>query len=119
MVRRRGGLAALNRRELPGSRRTRFTLITVEGVRRHRPDRIHRCHVGCHTGRQRYVEAVHRLKQLREQSSPKRQYGTSQDGFDAEWRMINLSTVEGDLSTARAFDEEDISTPRSGRSSTS
>jgi DNA-binding SARP family transcriptional activator len=36
-------------------------------------------------------------------------YGSSPDGFEAEWRMINLSTVEGDLvSRCELFDEEDL-----------
>ena len=35
--------------------------------------------------------------------------GTSQEGFDAEWRMINLMTVEGDLiSRGELFDEADL-----------
>ena len=35
--------------------------------------------------------------------------GTSQDGFDAEWRMIELLTVEGDLiNRSEMFDEDDI-----------
>ena len=36
-------------------------------------------------------------------------YGTSQEGFDAEWRMIQLLTVEGDLiSRCEIFDEADL-----------
>ena len=35
--------------------------------------------------------------------------GTSQEGFDAEWRMIDLLTVEGDLiSRCEIFDEADL-----------
>ena len=35
--------------------------------------------------------------------------GTSQEGFDAEWRMINLFTVEGDLiNRCEIFDEADL-----------
>ncbi|MFI5508307.1 BTAD domain-containing putative transcriptional regulator [Mycobacterium sp. NPDC051804] len=38
-------------------------------------------------------------------------HGTSQDGFDAEWRMIELLVVEGDLVTRiELFDEADIDT---------
>ena len=36
-------------------------------------------------------------------------HGTSQEGFDAEWRMINFSMVEGDLiNRCEIFDEADI-----------
>ena len=36
-------------------------------------------------------------------------HGTSQEGFDAEWRVINLLTVEGDLiNRCEMFDEADL-----------
>ena len=36
-------------------------------------------------------------------------HGTSQEGFDAEWRVINLSTVDGDLiNRCEMFDEADL-----------
>ena len=36
-------------------------------------------------------------------------YGTSQEGFDAEWREVDLLTVEGDLiSRSELFDEADL-----------
>ena len=35
--------------------------------------------------------------------------GISQEGFDAEWRMIDIFTVEGDLiSRCEIFDEADL-----------
>ena len=35
--------------------------------------------------------------------------GTSPEGFDAEWRMIHLLTVEGDrISRCEIFDEADL-----------
>ena len=35
--------------------------------------------------------------------------GTSQEGFDAEWRVISLLTVEGDLiNRCELFDEADL-----------
>ena len=43
-----------------------------------------------------YIEAVHRLSDLGAVVTPVAN-GTSQEGFDAEWRMIGLFTVEGDL----------------------
>ena len=55
-----------------------------------------------------YVEAVHRLNDhgaLITQGA----HGTSRDGFDAQWRMIQLLTVEGELGThCELFDEKDI-----------
>jgi hypothetical protein len=36
-------------------------------------------------------------------------YGTSHEGFDAEWRFINLLTFEGDLiNRIELFDEADL-----------
>ena len=36
-------------------------------------------------------------------------HGTSQEGFEAEWRGINVLTVEGDLiNRGEIFDEADI-----------
>ena len=36
-------------------------------------------------------------------------HGTSQEGFDAEWREIHLLTFEGDLfSRSEIFDEADL-----------
>ena len=43
-----------------------------------------------------YMEAVHRLSDLGAVVTAA-VYGNSQEGFDAEWRMIDLFTVEGDL----------------------
>ena len=55
-----------------------------------------------------YVEAVHRLNDhgaLITQGA----HGTSRDGFDAQWRMIQLLTVEGELGThCELFDEKDL-----------
>ena len=55
-----------------------------------------------------YIEAVHRLSDLGAVVTAAA-YGTSQEGFDAEWRMIDLFTVEGDLiSRCEIFDEADL-----------
>jgi hypothetical protein len=55
-----------------------------------------------------YAEAVHRLSNLGAVWTHAVR-GTSQDGFDAEWREICLATVEGDLiSRIEMFDEADI-----------
>ena len=58
------------------------------------------------------VRPLHRGRAPAEQSwsgrYPRRE-ATSQEGFDAEWRMINLLTVEGDLiNRCEIFDEADL-----------
>jgi hypothetical protein len=54
------------------------------------------------------MEAVHRLTDLGAVVTSA-VYGTSQEGFSAEWRMIDLFTVEGDLiSRCEIFDEADL-----------
>ena len=55
-----------------------------------------------------HIEAVHRLTDLGAVVTHAA-YGTSQDGFDAEWRMIELLTFEGDLiDRSELFDEADL-----------
>ena len=55
-----------------------------------------------------YIEAVHRLNDLGAVFTYVA-HGTSQEGFDAEWRGINMMTVEGDLiSRCEVFDEADL-----------
>ena len=55
-----------------------------------------------------YIEAVHRLNNLGAVVTHVAN-GTSQQGFDAEWRIVNLVTVEGDLiNRCEIFDEADL-----------
>ncbi|MGA8545923.1 MAG: BTAD domain-containing putative transcriptional regulator [Mycobacterium sp.] len=55
-----------------------------------------------------YIEAVHRLSEVGAVLTHTA-YGISQDGFDAEWRMLLLLTVDGDLiSRCEIFDEADL-----------
>ena len=55
-----------------------------------------------------YIEAVHRLSNLGAVVT-QASHGTSQEGFDAEWRVITFSTVEGDLiNRCELFDEADL-----------
>src|SRR5205823_14886209 len=55
-----------------------------------------------------YVEAVHRLSALGAVVTHTAK-GTSLDGFDAEWRMIDVFTVEGNLiSRFELFDDADL-----------
>ena len=54
------------------------------------------------------IEAVHRLSSHGAVVTHAA-HGTSREGFDAEWRLIELLTVEGDLiSRCEIFDEADI-----------
>jgi hypothetical protein len=56
------------------------------------------------------IEAVHRLSSLGAVMT-RELHGTSQEGFEAEWRMIQLLTVEGDrISRSELFDEADLDT---------
>ncbi|BBZ14762.1 BTAD domain-containing putative transcriptional regulator [Mycobacterium branderi] len=55
-----------------------------------------------------YIEAVHRLSELGSVITHAAR-GTSQEGFDAEWRTINVGTVDGDLiNRVEVFDETDL-----------
>ncbi len=55
-----------------------------------------------------YIEAVHRLSDLGAVVTHVG-HGTSQEGFEAEWRMVHLLTVEGDLfNRSEMFDEADL-----------
>lgn len=56
------------------------------------------------------LEAVHRLSQHGAVVTQVAQ-GTSQAGFDAEWRQVHLLTVDGDLlARCEVFDETDLDT---------
>jgi hypothetical protein len=55
-----------------------------------------------------YVEAVHRLTGMGAVVT-QASYGTSKEGFDAEWREIALGTIDGGLvNRSELFDEVDI-----------
>ena len=55
-----------------------------------------------------HIEAVHRLTDLGAVITQAAR-GTSQEGFDAEWRVILVGIVEGDLvSRVEIFDEADL-----------
>ena len=55
-----------------------------------------------------FIESVHRLTSLGAVVTHAT-YGTSEQGFDAEWRQITLLTVEGDLGNrCEIFDEADL-----------
>ena len=55
-----------------------------------------------------YIEAVHRLSE-RGVVVTNVAHGTSEQGFDAEWRMIAILSIDGDLlSRCEFFDAADI-----------
>jgi len=55
-----------------------------------------------------YIEAVHRLDQIGAVATSA-SHGTSQEGFDAEWREIAVTTVHGNMiSRSELFDEADL-----------
>ncbi len=55
-----------------------------------------------------YIEAVHRLNNFGAVFTH-RGHGTSQEGFDAEWRAIDILMVDGELITrCEVFDETDL-----------
>ena len=55
-----------------------------------------------------YVEAVHRLSNLGAVSAMRRMV-ISHEGFDAEWRGVNVVTVDGDMvNRTEVFDEADL-----------
>jgi hypothetical protein len=100
--------AALNRGELPS---------TMPDWVDHRP--LQRINVGDLTTNIRvtwelirdfnfYIEAVHRLSNLGAITT-RVVRGISHEGFDAEWREVDLVTVEGDLvKRCELFDEADL-----------
>jgi hypothetical protein len=104
------GHAGFNRHELPATTRDPVYIdhrpvITIEGVDlaasvRAVWDQLPQVRV--------YVEAVHRLSELGAVVT-QALTGTSQEGFDAEWRIIAISTVDGDLTNRfEVFDEADL-----------
>ncbi|OBI56838.1 BTAD domain-containing putative transcriptional regulator [Mycobacterium sp. E787] len=57
-----------------------------------------------------YIEVVHRLSDLGAVVTHV-SHGSSQDGMDAEWRIVDIFTVDGELiSGAELFDEADLDT---------
>ena len=74
-----------------------------------RPDRILPCHVG---SRRRTSAPTSRLcigSMTSDAVFTQVAKGTSQEGFDAEWRIVEFMTVEGDMvNRCELFDEADI-----------
>ena len=106
----RGAYAAFNRHELPATRRTGSTSTTGEAIAFAPGDLTAyiRATWDLAPDIRVYIEAVHRLSNLGAVVT-QAGHGTSQEGFDAEWREIVLLTIEGDLiNRIELFDEADI-----------
>ena len=115
----RGGLAALNRRELPSTTPDWVNIDHRLGTAFAPGDLIAYIGAAWDLARIRgHIEAVHRLSNLGAVFTHAIR-GTSQEGFDAEWRQISLATVEGDLINRIEMFDEQTSTPRSRNSNSS
>ena len=104
-----GGYVSLNRREMPA---TTPNFVDID----HRPLAIAAGDLKAYVATalsddmhaSLYVESVHRLSDLGAVVTHAAS-GTSREGFDAEWRMTIVFTVEGGLlSRCEIFDEADL-----------
>ena len=79
-----------------------------DSVRARRDDRIPPRGWTSHRTSSIYIEVVHRLSNLGAVITYAA-HGTSQEGFDAEWRGIGVLTIDGDLiNRFELFDEADL-----------
>ena len=102
--------AALNRRELPPTTPDWANIDHRRGIAFAPGDMIRyiRATWDVAPDMHIYIEAVHRVSNLGAVVTHVA-YGTSQEGFDAEWREIGLLTFEGDMiNRGEMFDEADI-----------
>jgi tetratricopeptide (TPR) repeat protein len=102
--------AAFNRHELPATTRDSIYIdhrpgVTVEAVDL---DDLTRATWDVTPNASIYIEAVHRLSDLGAVVTYTA-HGSSRDGFAAEWRMVDMFMVDGDLiSRNELFDEADL-----------
>ena len=104
------GNAALNRRELPPATPDCVSIDHRRGASFAPGELVAYLNAGIDLGQsiRTYIEVVHRLSDLGAVYTHAGQ-GVSQEGFDAEWRGIDLVTVEGNMvSRCEVFDEADI-----------
>ena len=110
MVGHRGATAAFNRRELPAGTPNRVNIDHRRAIS-FAPGELSaylRSTWDVTPEATLYIEAVHRLNNLGAVVTHVA-HAISPEGFDAEWRVINLLTVEGDLiSGCEVFDEADL-----------
>jgi hypothetical protein len=106
------GYAALNRHELPAMTPDCVSIDHRRGTAFAPGEVIAYARAGLDLDQniRTYVEAVHRLNDLGVVWTHVG-HETSQEGFDAEWRIAFICTVEGDLvSRCEVFDEADLGT---------
>src|SRR6478609_866590 len=105
-----GGNAALNRRELPPATPDCVSIDHRRGASFAPGELVAYLDAGIDLGQsiRTYIEVVHRLSDLGAVYTHAG-HGVSQEGFDAEWRGIDLVTIEGDMvNRCEVFDEEDV-----------
>jgi hypothetical protein len=103
-----GAYAAINRHELPATSPDWVNIDHRRGIAFAPGDATAYLRASQDPQGSVHVETVHRLSKLGAVFTWAG-HGTSQDGFEAEWRGINVVTVEGDLITrGEIFDEADI-----------
>ncbi len=104
------GYASLNRREIPSTPPNFKNIDHRRGASFAPGDLIEYLHAGWDLDQDvhPYVEAVHRLSDLGAVVTHAA-YGTSREGFDAEWREVSLFTSDGDMvDRCELFDEADL-----------
>ncbi len=105
-----GAFVALNRRELPAATTDVVSLDHRRGPAFAPGEGFEYIRAGWdldHT-LNLYIEAAHRVNDLGAVFTWTG-YGTSHEGFDAEWQGVEIMTVDGDLlSRAEVFDEADL-----------
>nr|WP_082929738.1 BTAD domain-containing putative transcriptional regulator [Mycobacterium sp. 1164966.3] len=104
------GVAAINRRELPAVTADCISIDHRRGTAFETGDLTAAIYASFDvTPRLRiHTDAVHRLNDLGAVVT-NTAYGTSQEGFDAEWRMIQLLTIDGEsINRHEVFDEADL-----------
>jgi hypothetical protein len=102
--------AALNRHELPRVTPNWVNVDHRRGTNFAPGDLLEYLRAGwdLHKDINYYIEAVHRLSDVGTIVTHA-VHGRSQEGFAAEWRMIEILTVEGDrINRCELFDEEDL-----------
>ncbi|GBE66240.1 hypothetical protein MFM001_27020 [Mycobacterium sp. MFM001] len=102
--------AALNRREIAATTPDFVSINHRRGTKFAPGDLIAYIHATWDLAQEgtTYIEAVHRLNDIGAVVTHVTR-GSSQEGFDAEWREVFLITVEGDLlSRGELFDDTDL-----------
>ena len=105
-----GGHAAVNRGELPPTTPDCVSIDHRRGTAFAPGELIAYFRAGWDVGQEirTYVEIVHRLSDLGAVCTHAG-HGISHDGFDAEWRGVDLLTIEGDLvNRCEVFEETDL-----------